>query len=321
MLSTDISAPVVVIVGPTAVGKTEISLQLAERLNGEIVSMDSRLFYRGMDIGTAKPSQEDLDRVPHHLIDITDPDDIWSLALYQRAANKVIHDIHERGKLPFLVGGTGQYVRAVIEGWDLPEQEADPGLRIELEQWAHDVGAKGLHERLAVIDPEAGQVIQYQNVRRTVRALEVIFRTGRRFSDQRSRTRSPYSLLVIGLNRPRSELYRRIDERIEQMVDQGLLIEVKALLEKGYSKNLPTLSAIGYREIISHLKGEISLAEAIVLIKRSTREYVRRQANWFKTTDPNIHWFDVGADTVDEIENLVRSNRGWIISQEGSANE
>jgi tRNA dimethylallyltransferase len=314
----DIPSPVVVIVGPTAVGKTEISIQLAERLDGEIVSMDSRLFYRGMDIGTAKPSTEELARVPHHLIDIADPDHIWSLALFQRAANVIIRAIHERGKLPFLTGGTGQYVRAVTEGWDLPEQVADPGLRAELEQWGQAVGAKGLHTRLAVLDPEAAQVIQYQNVRRTIRALEVIFRTGRRFSEQRLRSKIPYSLLVVGLNRPRVELYKRIDERIEQMVHQGLVVEVQNLLEKGYSASLPTLSAIGYREIIAHLKGEISLDEAIVLIKRSTREYVRRQANWFKTTNPDIHWFEVGPKTVDEIENLVRSNQAWIISEGNS---
>jgi tRNA dimethylallyltransferase len=311
----DIPSPVIVIVGPTAVGKTEISIQLAERLDGEIVSMDSRLFYRGMDIGTAKPSQAELARVPHHLIDVADPDHIWSLAVFQRAANEIIREIHERGKLPFLTGGTGQYVRAVIEGWDLPEQVADPGLRGELEQWGRAIGAKGLHERLAVLDPEAARVIQYQNVRRTVRALEVIFRTGRRFSEQRLRSKSPYSLLVVGLNRPRAELYKRIDERIEQMVLEGLVDEVLGLLEKGYSAELPSLSAIGYREIAAHLSGEISLDEAIVLIKRFTREYVRRQANWFKTTDPDIHWFEVGPNTVDEIENLVRLNQAWIISE------
>jgi tRNA dimethylallyltransferase len=310
----DIPSPLVVIVGPTAVGKTEISLQLAERLDGEIVSMDSRLFYRGMDIGTAKPSYLEQARVSHHLIDVAEPDEVWSLADFQRAAREVIQGIHQRRKLPFLVGGTGQYVRAVIEGWDLPEQEADVELRTELEKWAQAVGAKSLHERLAILDPEAAQVIQYQNVRRTVRALEVIFRTGRRFSEQRQRSQSPYSLLVIGLIRPRPELYARLDDRIEQMIAQGFLDEVRELLAKGYSTDLPTMSAIGYREITAHLRGEISLDEAVIRMKRSTRDFVRRQANWFKTSDPNIHWFEVGADTVTEVERLIRSDRGWILS-------
>jgi tRNA dimethylallyltransferase len=310
----DIHSPLVVIVGPTAVGKTEISLQLAERLDGEIVSMDSRLFYRGMDIGTAKPSYQEQARVPHHLIDVADPDEIWSLADFQRAAREVIQGIHQRKKLPFLVGGTGQYVRAVIEGWDLPGQEADVELRTELEKWGQAVGAKSLHERLAILDPDAAQVIQYQNVRRTVRALEVIFRTGRRFSEQRQRSESPYSLLVIGLIRPRPQLYGRLDDRIEQMLAQGFLDEVRELLAKGYSTDLPTMSAIGYREITAHLRGEVSLEEAVIRMKRSTRDFVRRQANWFKTTDPNIHWFEVGADTVNEVERVIRSNRGWILS-------
>jgi tRNA dimethylallyltransferase len=303
----DVPRPVVVIVGPTAVGKTEISLQLAERVGGEIISSDSRLFYRGMQIGTAKPSKEELARVRHHLIDVSDPDDAWSLAVFQRAAGDAVREVHARGNLPFLVGGTGQYVRAVMEGWDLPEQESDPGLRDALEQWAREVGAKSLHERLAVVDPEAARVIQYQNVRRTVRALEVVFRTGRRFSEQRLRSQSPYSLLIVGLTRPRPELYARIDERIEQMVVEGLLDEVRELLKKGYSADLPSMSAIGYREMIAHLNGEISLDEAVVRMKRSTRQFVRRQANWFKTADPNIHWFEVRPHTADDIERLIRS--------------
>jgi tRNA dimethylallyltransferase len=317
----DVPRPVVVIVGPTAVGKTEISLQLAERVSGEIISSDSRLFYRGMQIGTAKPSKEELARVQHHLIDVTDPDDAWSLAVFQRAAGDAVREIHARGNMPFLVGGTGQYVRAVMEGWDLPEQESDPGLRDALEQWALEVGAKSLHERLGVLDPAAAEVIQYQNVRRTVRALEVIFRTGRRFSEQRQRSQSPYSLLIVGLTRPRPELYARIDERIEQMVAEGLLDEVRELLKKGYSADLPSMSAIGYREMIAHLNGEISLDEAVVRMKRSTRQFVRRQANWFKTADPNIHWFEVGPHTADDIERLIRSEMAWIpmggISDEG----
>jgi tRNA dimethylallyltransferase len=205
-----------------------------------------------------------------------------------------------------------------LQGWDLPGQEADVELRTELEKWGQSVGAKSLHERLAILDPEAARVIQYQNVRRTVRALEVIFRTGRRFSEQRQRSESPYSLLVVGLIRPRPELYARLDDRIKQMIAQGFLDEVRELLAKGYSTDLPTMSAIGYREITAHIRGEITLEEAVIRMKRSTRDFVRRQANWFKTTDPNIHWFEVSEDTVDEVEHLIRSNQGWNLSGEKS---
>jgi tRNA dimethylallyltransferase len=308
----DLSKPIVVILGPTAVGKTELSLQLAERFDGEIISTDSRQFYRGMDIGTAKPTSDEQARVPHHLIDIADPDQTWSLALFQKAARTAIAAIHARRKLPFLVGGTGQFVRAVIEGWDLPEQAPDPALRTALEDWGELIGGEELHRRLTVLDPDAAAVIQYQNMRRTVRALEVIFRTGRRFSELRQRKPSPYSLLIIGLSRPRLELFERIDERIDQMISEGLVNEVRGLLERGYSKDLPSMSAIGYKEIASYLEGETTLEEAVAQIKRATRIYVRRQANWFKPADANIHWIEAGPSAVEKIQNLIQSQDAWI---------
>ncbi len=299
--------PLVVLLGPTAVGKTETALQLAERLDGEIISADSRLFYRGLDIGTAKPSLEERQRVPHHLIDVTTPDQPWSLALFQREARQVIAGVHQRGRLPFLVGGTGQYLRAVTEAWEVPPAQPDTRLRAALEAWAKEIGPQGLHARLATIDPQAAEAIDARNLRRTVRALEVIFQTGRCFSDQRSRGSSPYNLLQIGLIRPRPELYARVDARIAAMLASGLVDEVKELLAQGYSPDLPALSAIGYREIISYIKGEISLGEAEALIKRNTRIYIRRQANWFKATDPEIHWFQAGGSgIVDEMEELIR---------------
>lgn len=307
--------PLVVILGPTAVGKTEVSIQLAGRLNGEIVSADSRLFYRGMDIGTAKPGPEELAQVKHHLVDIADPDEVWSLARFQQAAQQAIAEIHARGRLPFLVGGTGQYVRAVIEGWQPPEVAPDPRLREALEQWGNTVGPDGLHRRLSVLDPKAAEKIDYRNIRRTVRALEVILSTGQRFSDQRRKVESPYNRLLVGLIRPREELYARLDARIEQMLDAGLVHEVRALLEKGYSPNLPAFSAIGYREIIDHLLGKTSLDEAVELIKKNTRTFVRRQANWFKASDPEIHWFRAHPEVVGEIEELVRSwEKGEFLS-------
>ncbi len=305
--------PLVVLVGPTAVGKTEISLQLAERLDGEIVSADSRLFYQGMEIGTAKPSLEERARVPHHLIDVATPDQPWSLAIFQVAAHAAIEDIHGRGKLPFLVGGTGQYVRAVMEAWELPPQGIDTHLRSSLERLAEEVGAQELHRRLSLLDPAAGELIDARNVRRTIRALEVIFSTGRRFSEQRRKAISPYSLMVIGLTRPRAELYARIDQRIEAMLAGGLADEVCALLAQGYTPNLPTLSAIGYREMVAYVRGEMTLADAVMQMKRLTRRYVRQQGAWFREEDPLIHWFEVGAGTLTQIEALIRSGEGWIM--------
>jgi tRNA dimethylallyltransferase len=299
--------PLVVILGPTAVGKTEVALALAERMGGEIVSADSRLFYRGMDIGTAKPTPAERQRVPHHLIDVADPDEVWSLPVFQQAARQAILEIQQRRRLPFLVGGAGQYIRAVIEGWQLPPQQPDPRLRDTLEKWAAEIGPFELHRRLAVLDPEAAGNIQPQNLRRTVRALEVIFCTGEKFSTQRQRQASPYSLLLVGLTRPRPELYARIDARIDAMLAAGFQEEVSCLLSRGYSPDLPSLSAIGYREMIAYLCDKMTLEAAIVEMKRQTRQFVRRQANWFKATDPTIHWFRVGSTTVDEIEALIRS--------------
>ena len=289
--------PLVVIIGPTAVGKTELSIQLAEKFNGEIVSADSRLFYRGLDIGTAKPTASERARVPHHLIDVANPDETWSLALFQQKANEIIAEILSRRKLPFLVGGTGQYIRAVTEGWTPPEVQPDPRLRAVLEALAAQNSVFWLHARLQIIDPVAADNIDARNVRRTIRALEVIFSTGRLFSAQRTATSSNYQQINIGLIRPRPELYVRIDQRIEFMFQNGLLEEVQKLLSLGYSPELPSLSAIGYREAIGVLLGRITLDEAKTLIKRSTRIYVRRQANWFRENDPQIKWFMMTAGT------------------------
>lgn len=308
--------PLILIVGPTAVGKTEIAIQLAERLNGEIVSADSRLFYREMNIGTAKPTSAEQLRVPHHLIDIANPDEILSLAVFQQKAEDAIADIHTRNKLPFLVGGTGQYVRAVTEGWTPPEVEPDERLRDELGRLAlsHAEGMKDekgifwLHDKLKSLDPGAAEKIDARNFRRTIRALEVIMTTGKKFSEQRGQSNSPYHLVTIGLTRPREELYRRVDERIETMFTNGFIDEVKRLLAKGYSPSLPTMSAIGYRECVGVIQGELTEEQAKVQIRRATRVYVRRQANWFKESDAGIHWFKVRDGVAEEIEKNIRQS-------------
>ena len=298
--------PLILIVGPTAVGKTELAIQLAERLNGEIISADSRLFYRGMDIGTAKPSREEMARVPHHLIDISDPDEILSLAVFQQRAREAITDIHRRNKLPFLVGGTGQYARAVTQGWSLPEVEPNEKLRAELEKQKQEKGIYWLHDKLKDLDPEAAAKIDARNYRRTIRALEVIQTTGRKFSEQRGQGDFPYDLVTIGLIRTRAELYERVDQRIEAMFANGFLEEVKGLLAKGYSPSLPTLSAIGYRECIKVIHGELTEEQAKMEIRRATRVFVRRQANWFKETDPEIEWFKMDEGVVGQIESYIQ---------------
>jgi len=305
--------PLFVLVGPTAVGKTETAILLAERLQAEIVSADSRLFYRGMDIGTAKPTPAEMVRIPHHLIDVAEPDQVWSLAVFQQEAQRAIQDIWARGHVPLLVGGTGQYVTAVVHGWEPPRAEPDPALRSLLEVWAERWTPAGLHDRLRALDPIAAERIDPRNLRRTIRALEVIFATGRPFSEQRQRRASPYDVLLAGLSRPRPELYARIDARIEAMLDTGFVDEVRRLLERGYSPDLPTMSAIGYQQLADYLRGRCTLDEAVMWIKRLTRQFVRRQANWFKPDDPAIHWFPAGPQAVDQLENLARA---WLASQD-----
>lgn len=297
----------ILIIGPTAVGKTELAIQLAELMGGEIISADSRLFYRGMDIGTAKPTREEQARLPHHLLDIANPDEILSLAIFQQKAREAIADIHTRNKIPFLVGGTGQYIRAVTEGWSPPEVKPDERLRNELGKTKEEKGEEWLYAKLESLDPEAASKIDPRNVRRIIRALEVIMTTGRKFSEQRGQTESPYHLITTGLTRPRAELYERVDQRIEMMFANGFLDEVKSLLAKGYSPSLPTMSAIGYRECLRVIKGELSEEQAKAELRRATRIFVRRQANWFKESDPNIKWFRVQDRVIEKIESYIRA--------------
>lgn len=302
--------PLVILVGPTAVGKTELSIQLAKRINGEIVSADSRLFYRGMDIGTAKPTLAERAGVPHHLIDIADPDEIISLAIFQQLARQAIAEIQHRGHLPILVGGTGQYIRAVVEGWSPPAVQPEARLRLVLEKMAAERGHQWLHDRLRSLDVQAAEKIDPRNVRRTIRALEVILLTGQPFSTQRQQGESPYNALTVGLSRPRPELYARVDARIEAMFASGLLEEVRSLLAKGYSPDLPAMSAIGYREAVRVVNGQMSVEQAKVEMRRATRVFIRRQANWFRPSDPGIHWFQAGdPDVVEKMEQVIRA---WL---------
>ena len=308
MSQNEAKIPVVFIVGPTASGKTDAGILLASALNGEIVSADSRYLYRGMDIGTAKPDIEERKGIRHWLIDVADPDETWSLSLFRSAADAAIRDISSRGKQAIVVGGTGQYVRAILKGWTIPEGEPDHRLRDVLEKWGRQIGPQELHKKLAVLDEEAAANIQWQNMRRTVRALEVIFTTGRKFSEQRTAGESPYNALILGMKRDRTELYERIDRRVDLMIRNGLVEETAALLSKGYKESLPSMSAIGYKEICDYLNNKITLADASQLIKFRTHNYVRRQANWFKPSDPAIHW--VSPDDQDRMSEIIKRWKG-----------
>ncbi len=306
-----IEKPLIIIIGPTAVGKTEVSIKLAEDLNGEIISADSRLFYRGMNIGTAKPSSAEQNRVRHFLINVADIDEIWNLAVFQGAVYRIADEIRAKGKVPFMVGGTGQYVRAIIEGWCIPAQKPNLELREKLQLWSCAIGSETLYEKLQILDPVAAKNIEPRNMRRIIRALEVIFSTGRLFSAQRKRKPIDFQYKLIGLLRNRRELYQLIDKRIESMFKAGFLEEVQAILNSGFERNLPSLSAIGYKEVIALLHDEIDQEEAIRLIKRRTRLYVRRQANWFKESDPKIKWFKMEPGVNEIIKSFILSPDGW----------
>jgi tRNA dimethylallyltransferase len=282
----------VVIVGPTAAGKTVLSIDLAEAVGGEIVSADSRQIYRGMDIGTAKVTAEERARVPHHLLDVVMPDQALSLAEYQALAYAAIADIHARGRLPFLVGGTGQYIQAVVEGWSIPAVAPHPELRAELEAKASAEGAEALHGWLAALDPAAAARIDYRNVRRVIRALEVCLVTGQPITELQRKNPPPFDILQIGVTRPRPELYARIDTRVDQMMAAGLLDEVRRLDAAGYAWELPAMTGLGYRQIGEYLRDEVTLDEAIARIKKGTRRFVQQQYNWFRLADHAINWFD-----------------------------
>ncbi len=297
----DVRRTVVVIVGPTAAGKTDLSLRLAPARDGEVISADSRQIYRGMDIGTAKPTPAERARVPHHLLDVVDPDQVLTLAEYQRLAYACIAEIQARGRLPFLVGGTGQYVRAVVEGWVIPAVAPDMALRGRLEEQARAEGAEALHRRLASLDPLAAAAIDRRNVRRVIRALEVCLVAGRPISELQRKSPPPYRFVQIGVTRPRPELYAAIEGRVDRMLAAGLVDEVRRLAAAGYAWDLPAMTGLGYRQIGQYLRGEITLEEAVALIKRATRRFVQQQYNWFALTDPEIRWVDTGQVPADAV--------------------
>lgn len=300
--------PLLVLVGPTAVGKTALSLELARLFNGEIISADSRLFYRGMDIGTAKPTAAERGLVPHHLIDLCDPDETLSLGQYQRLAYRTIDDIQTRGRLPILTGGTGQYVWALVEGWGIPEVAPRPTLRAALES----LGPDELNRWLAALDPAAAGRIDPRNLRRVVRALEVTLVAGTPISKLQRKSPPRYDIRIIGLFRERTDLYRRIDDRVDGMMAAGLLGEVIALREAGYGQGAPPMSGLGYRQLLAYLAGEMSLEAAVERVKFETHRFARQQATWFRQDDPRIQWFDA-----DDAGRVITTVQEWLDEPDG----
>jgi tRNA dimethylallyltransferase len=289
----------VAIVGPTAVGKSRLAMKLAKTLDGEIVNADSRQVYRFMDIGTAKPSPEELSLVPHHLINIINPDEDFSLAQYHKLASEAISGIQSRDRLALLVGGSGQYVWSVVEGWEIPQVLPDQNLRRRLEEQADKKGGQELYQELLRVDPVAAKKISPHNVRRLIRALEVYQSTGVPFSRLKRKEAPPFKTLMIGLTADRKKLYRRIDSRVDDMIERGLVAEVEKLFSLGYDLNLPAMSGIGYKQIGLFLGGRLGLSEAIQQMKFATHRFVRHQYAWFRLPDGRIKWFDISSDNPD----------------------
>ena len=282
----------IAIVGATATGKTALGIALARALDGEIVNADSRQVYRGMDIGTAKPTPGEQAAAHHHLIDILDPDQTVTLAAYLDLAKAALDDVWSRAKQPIVVGGTGQYVWALLEGWRVPRVPPDRDLRARLEARAAHEGPGALLEQLRALDPASADRLDPANVRRIVRAIEVTQATGRPFSDWQRKDRPDYDTVVLGLRLDRAALHARIDARVDAMIAAGLVDEIRRLNAAGYGCDLPSMSGIGYRQVCEHLRGERTLADAIARIKTETHRLARMQHAWFKPADPRIHWLE-----------------------------
>jgi len=299
----------VAVIGPTGVGKSRLALRLAQALGGEIVSADSRQVYRYMDIGTAKPTPREQASVPHHLIDIANPDEDFSLAQYQQLAFKAIADINKRRRLALLVGGSGLYVWSVLEGWKIPAVAPDPEFRHHLEVKATRGEEEELHQELARLDPAAAQKIDPRNVRRTIRALEVHRNAQSPISQIQGKKAPPFQAVIIGLTADRPELYRRIDLRVDEMIKRGLADETRQLLDRGYDASLPAMSGIGYKQITMYLSGELTLADAAQQTKFETHRLARHQYSWFRLKDVRIGWFDIQKDTEANI--LARLKKSY----------
>lgn len=277
--------PLIILAGPTAVGKTELSIQLAKELKGEIISADSMQVYRGMDIGTAKIKQEEMQGIPHYLVDEFDPDEEFNVMIFQQRAKQYMEEIYKKGKIPILVGGTGFYIQSVVYDISFTKEQEPDGFRQEMLAFAKEHGREALHQKLGEVDSKSAKTIHPNNVKRVIRALEYYHFTGQKFSEHNETERqkeSPYQFIYLVLTCKRELLYQRINQRVDQMISNGLVDEVKRLLENGYGKELVSMQGLGYKEIIPYLENKISLEEAVYCMKRDTRHFAKRQLTWFR---------------------------------------
>ena len=288
--------PLIIITGPTASGKTALSVELAKKVGGEIISADSMQVYRHMDIGSAKVTKEEMDGVRHHLIDVLDPWDEFNVVVFQRLAKQAMEEIYAAGHIPIIAGGTGFYIQALVNDIDFTENDSDAGYREELECLAAEKGASCLHDMLKEVDPESAETIHENNVKRVIRALEFYKKTGTKISEHNEAERqkeSPYNFAYYVLNMDRERLYQRIDLRVDLMMKNGLLAEVEKLKEMGCTRDMVSMQGLGYKEILDALDGTISLDEAVYIIKRDTRHFAKRQLTWFKR-EKEVTWVDQG---------------------------
>ena len=286
--------PIVVLTGPTAVGKTELSIQLAKVIGGEIISADSMQVYKHMDVGSAKITPEEMDGVRHYLVDELEPFDEFHVVKFQEYAQKYLNEIYAHGKIPIIAGGTGFYIQALLNDIDFTEQESDSAYRKELEALAEEHGNQYLHDRLKEVDPESAEAIHPNNRKRVIRALEFYQETGRKISEHNAKEQmrtSPYNFAYFVLNDERSHLYKRIDARVDKMIEDGLEAEVRRLKEMGCTKDMVAMQGIGYKEMLSYLDGSYSLEEAVYIIKRETRHFAKRQITWFKR-ERDVIWLN-----------------------------
>jgi len=297
----------IAVVGPTAVGKSELALHLAQKFPVEIVSADSRQVYRYMDVGTSKPTPDERASVPHHLIDIVNPDEDFSQAMYYQLATKAIKNIQQKGKLPLLVGGSGLYVWSILEGWKIPRVPPDSKLRHNLEARANQEGSHILYEELKHIDPTAAAKIHPANTRRIIRALEIYHVSGQLSSRLCHKEAPDFPVLIIGLTMERSELYSKIDSRVDKMIKMGLVKEVEKLIQMGYNPSLPSMSGIGYKQIGEFLQDQLTLPATIDKIKHETHRLARHQYAWFHLDDERIHWLDASQflDALAKVKDLI----------------
>ncbi|RHV08114.1 tRNA (adenosine(37)-N6)-dimethylallyltransferase MiaA [Firmicutes bacterium OM07-11] len=286
--------PLVILTGPTAVGKTKASIGLAKAIGGEVISADSMQVYKQMDIGSAKIKPSEMEGIPHYLLDILEPDEEFHVVLFQQMAKQAIQKIYEKGKIPIIVGGTGFYIQAVLYDIDFSENEKDTSYREELEKLAQTKGAEYLHDLLRKVDEKSAQDIHANNVKRVIRALEYFHQTGEKISEHNEEQRkkvSPYNFSYFVLNDEREHLYERINLRVDQMINEGLVSEVQSLKEKGYTRDMVSMQGLGYKEMLDYLDNKCSLEEAVEIIKRDTRHFAKRQITWFKR-ESDVTWID-----------------------------